>query len=82
MIITIPKILEDKRRCFCKNNKAGIPKNFVRYATVKNLIPLPRRDINIKLNMFIPAIPLVMVMILYGSGVNAPKNMISIPFSL
>ena len=82
MIITIPKILEDKRRCFCKNNRAGIPKNFVRYATIKNLIPLPTRDINIKPNMFIPAIPLVIVMILYGSGVNAPRKMISIPFSL
>ena len=82
MIIAIPNILEDKRRCFFKNNKAGIPKIFVVYATIKNLIPLPTRDINIKLIMFIPAIPLVMVMILYGSGVNAPKKIISIPFSL
>ena len=48
MIITIPKILEDKRRCFCKNNRTGIPKNLTKYATTKNLIPLPTRDINIK----------------------------------
>ena len=82
MIIAIPKILEDKSRCFFKNNRAGIPKNFVRYATIKNLIPLPTRDININPSMFIPTIPLVMVMILYGSGVNAPKKIISIPFSL
>ena len=78
----MPNILDDKRRCFCKNNRAGIPKNFVKYATTKNLIPLPIRDINTNQNIFIPAIPLVMVMILYGSGVNAPKKIISIPFSL
>ena len=82
MIIAIPNILEDKRRCLCKNNKAGIPKIFVKYATIKNLIPLPTRDINTNPIMFIPAIPLVMVMILYGRGVNAPKKIISIPFSL
>ena len=82
MIITTPKILEDKSRCFFKNNRAGIPKNFVRYATIKNLIPLPTKDINIKPIIFIPAKPLVMVMILYGSGVKAPKKIISIPFSL
>ena len=64
MIITIPKILEDKRRCFCKNNRAGMPKNLTKYATTKNLIPLPVRDINIKPKMFIPAIPLVTVIIL------------------
>ena len=64
MIITIPKILEDKRRCFCRNNNAGIPKNFIRYATTKNLIPLPTRDINTKPKMFIPAMPLVTVIIL------------------
>ena len=82
MIIAIPNILEDKRRCFFKKNRAGVPKNFIRYATIKNLIPLPTRDININPTMFIPAMPLVMVMILYGNGVNAPKNIISIPFSL
>ena len=82
MIIAIPKIVEDTRRCFCKNNRAGIPKTFVRYATIKNLVPLPIMDININPNMFISAMPLVIVMILYGSGVNAPKKIISIPFSL
>ena len=82
MIIAIPKIVEDIRRCFCIKNRAGIPKIFVRYATIKNLIPLPTIDININPIMFIPAMPLVMVMILYGSGVNAPKKIISIPFSL
>ena len=82
MIIAIPNMLEDKRRCFFKNNKAGIPKNFVIYAIIKNLIPLPTRDINIKPIMFIPAIPLVIVIILYGSGVKAPKKIISMPFSL
>ena len=80
MTIAIPKILEDKRRCFCKNNRACIPKNFVRYATIKNLKPLPTIDININPIIFISAIPLVMVIILYGSGVNAPKKIISIPF--
>ena len=64
MIITIPKIVEDKRRCFCKNNRAGMPKNLTKYATTKNLIPLPISDINIKPKMFIPAIPLVIVIIL------------------
>ena len=64
MIITIPKMLEDKRRCFFKNNRAGIPKNLTKYATTKNLIPLPTRDINIKPKMFIPAMPLVTVIIL------------------
>ena len=81
-IITIPKILEDRRRCFWKNNRAGNPKNFVKYATIKNLIPRPTREININPIMFIAAMPLVTVMILYGSGVNAPKKIISIPFSL
>ena len=75
-------MLEDKRRCFCKNNRAGIPKIFVIYATIKNLTPLPIIDINTSPITFIPAIPLVTVMILYGSGVNAPKKIISIPFSL
>ena len=82
MIIAIPKIVEDIRRCFCKNNRAGIPKIFVKYATIKNLVPLPKMDININPTMFIPDMPLVIVMILYGSGVNAPKKIISIPFSL
>ena len=39
-------------------------------------------DINTNPITFIPAIPLVMVIILYGRGVNAPKKIISIPFSL
>ena len=82
MTIAIPNMLEDKRKCFCNNNKAGFPKNFVKYATIKNLIPLPIKDIDTNQIIFIPAIPLVMVMILYGSGVNAPKKIISIPFSL
>ena len=82
MIIAIPKIVEEIRRCFCRNIRAGIPKIFVRYATIKNLNPLPIIDININPNMFISAMPLVIVMILYGSGVNAPKKIISIPFSL
>ena len=68
-------------RCFCKNNKAGMPKSFVKYATIKNLMPLPKTDINTNPIIFIPDIPLVMVMILYGNGVNAPKKIISIPFS-
>ena len=82
MVIAIPNILEDKIRCFFKNNRAGIPKIFVKYATVKNLIPLPIRDINTNPIIFIPAIPLVMEIILYGRGVNPPKKIISIPFSL
>ena len=82
MIIAIPKIVEDIRMCFCKNNKADTPKIFVRYATIKNLIPLPTMDININPSKLIPAMPLVMVIILYGSGVNAPKKIISIPFSI
>ena len=64
MIIINPNIPEDKRKCFCKNNSAGIPKNFIKYATTKNLIPLPTRDINTKPKMFIPAMPLVTVIIL------------------
>ena len=64
MIITIPKILENKRKCFCRNNRAGIPKNLTKYATAKNLIPLPTIDINIKPKMFNPAMPLVTVIIL------------------
>ena len=82
MIIAIPKIVEDIKKCFCKNNRAGIPKIFVKYATIKNLIPLPIRDINTNPITFIPAIPLVMVITLYGRGVNAPKKIISIPFLL
>ena len=82
MIIAIPKIVEDIKRCFCKNIRAGIPKIFITYATIKNLKPLPTIDININPIIFISAIPLVMVIILYGSGVNAPKKIISKPFLL
>ena len=43
---------------------SNLPKNFVKYATIKNRIPLPIRDINTNPTTFVPAIPLVMVMIL------------------
>ena len=48
---------------------------------MKKRVPLPKMDIKINANMFTSAIPLVMVIILYGSGVKAPKKIISIPFS-
>ena len=49
---------------------------------MKKRIPLPKIDIKINAIILTSAIPLVIVIILYGSGVKAPKKIISIPFSL
>ena len=41
-----------------------LPKNFIRYATIKKRIPLPIAEINMKAIKFTSAMPLVNVMIL------------------
>ena len=66
-----------------KNTFVGIMplRSFLNQKWIFDIRPT-KTEININQIMFISAIPLVMVMILYGSGVNAPKKIMSIPYSL
>ena len=80
MINAIPKIVEDIKRCFWKNNRAGIPKLFVRYATKKNLIPLDKIDDTKNTKILISAIPEPKQVVLKGNGENPPIIINKIPY--
>ena len=60
----MPKIDEATSILFFKKIIAGLPKNFIKYATIKKRIPLPIAEINMKAIRFTSAMPLVNVMIL------------------
>ena len=64
IIITIPKIVEATSILFFKSIMAGLPKNLIKYATIKKRTPLPSAEIKMNAIKFTPAIPLVNVMIL------------------
>ena len=76
-IMIVIAIITSSTYCFIAS-----PKNIKIKLTIKNLNPLPKKLAIKNLIKFIFKIPLAMVKILYGIGVNAEKKTAKEPYLL